>query len=158
MNQIAVSVLALLREPEQLARLRADPSLNRSAVEELLRYATITQSGLTRTATEDVEVGGQTIRAGEGVISMLSAANRDDEVFPDGTELNLGRDNARHHVAFGFGAHQCLGQPLARAELQIALDSILTRLPGLRLAVPFEQIQFKQGMFNYGVDELPIAW
>ncbi|MFJ4188922.1 cytochrome P450 [Kitasatospora sp. NPDC089509] len=156
-NMTALSVLALLRNPDQLDHLRRHPEAVPGAVEELLRYLTIIQSGLTRVATEDVEVAGTTIRAGEGVICMVSTANRDENEFPGGDALDLTRD-ARRHLAFGFGVHQCLGQPLARLELQIALDTVLRRLPELRLAVPFEEIPFRADMLIYGVHELPLAW
>jgi len=156
-NMTALSVLTLLRDPEQLERLRSDPTLIRGAVEELLRYLTIIHTGLARVATEDVELDGHTIRAGEGVVLMISAANRDSEAFPDPDTLDVGRD-ARRHLAFGFGVHQCLGQPLARAELQIALDVLLNGLPNLRLAVPFDQIPFRDDMLIYGVHSLPVAW
>ncbi|WP_329060356.1 cytochrome P450 [Streptomyces sp. NBC_01429] len=156
-NMTALSVLALLRRPDQLALLRDDPSLIKGAVEELLRYLSIVHNGLARTATEDVTVGGRTIRAGEGVLCLLNTANRDEEVFPSGDGLDVGRD-ARRHIAFGFGVHQCLGQPLARLELQVALEAVLRRLPGLRLAVPFEDIRFRTDMIVYGVHGLPVAW
>ncbi|MFE7528730.1 cytochrome P450 [Kitasatospora sp. NPDC057542] len=156
-NMTALSVLALLRNPDQLDHLRKHPESVPGAVEELLRYLSIVHSGLTRVATEDVDLGGVRIRAGEGVICMVNTANRDEQEFPDGDELDLTRD-ARRHLAFGFGSHQCLGQPLARLELQIALTSILRRLPELRLAVPFEEIRFRGEMLVYGVHELPIAW
>lgn len=156
-NMTALSVLALLRNPDQLERLRAQPALVKGAVEELLRYMSIVQTGLVRVATADVAVGGQEIRAGEGVILMINAANRDEEVFASGGELDVERA-ARRHVAFGFGVHQCLGQPLARLELQIALETVLRRLPALRLAVPFEQVSFKHEMSIYGVHALPVAW
>lgn len=123
-NMTALSTLTLLRNPDQLARLRAEPSLIKGAVEELLRYLTIVHNGLPRIADEDVTIGGHTIRADEGVLCVLNIANRDEEIFPGGAALDVGRD-ARRHVAFGFGVHQCLGQPLARVELQIALETLL---------------------------------
>ncbi|GAA2033674.1 cytochrome P450 [Catenulispora yoronensis] len=156
-NMTSLSILTLLRDPEQMARLRAEPELIRGAVEELLRYLTIVHTGVARVALEDAEVGGRTIPAGDGVLLMLNSANRDDRAFPDGDRLDVGRD-ARHHVAFGFGVHQCLGQPLARTELQVALDVLLTGLPNLRLAVPFEEIPFRHDMLVYGVHSLPVAW
>ncbi|SOB85571.1 cytochrome P450 [Streptomyces sp. 1331.2] len=156
-NMTALSVLALLRNPDQLAHLRAHPESVAGAVEELLRYLTIVHSGLTRVATEDVTVAGVRIGAGEGVICMVNTANRDEQEFPDGDALDLTRD-ARRHLAFGFGVHQCLGQPLARLELQIALNTVLRRLPELRLAVPFESIRYRGEMLVYGVHELPVAW
>ncbi|MGW2372178.1 cytochrome P450 [Kitasatospora sp. NPDC001683] len=156
-NMTALSVLALLRNPDQLDHLRRHPEAVTGAVEELLRYLTIVHTGLTRVATEDVDLGGVRIRAGEGVVCMVSVANRDEDQFPDGDALDLTRD-ARRHLAFGFGVHQCLGQPLAWLELQIALDTLLRRLPELRLAVPFEEIPFRGDMLVYGVHELPITW
>ncbi|MEZ0093608.1 cytochrome P450 [Streptacidiphilus sp. EB129] len=156
-NMTALSILALLRNPEQLARLRDTPSLTGGAVEELLRWLTIVHSGLGRAAVADVTIGGRTIRAGDGVLVMLNAANRDEQAFTDGAELLVDRD-ARHHVAFGFGVHQCLGQPLARLELQIALETVLRRLPGLELACSFEDVRFRHDMAIYGVHALPVAW
>ncbi|MFE3111134.1 cytochrome P450 [Kitasatospora indigofera] len=156
-NMTALSTVALLRRPEQVARLRADPGLVRGAVEELLRYLTIVQSGLPRVALEDVELGGTLVRAGQGVLAMLSTANRDEELFGAADELEVSRD-ARRHLAFGFGVHQCLGQPLARAELQIALETLLRRLPGLRITVPEEELVFRGHSVVYGVDSLPVAW
>ncbi|MEU9040741.1 MULTISPECIES: cytochrome P450 [unclassified Kitasatospora] len=156
-NMAALSVLALLQNPDQLAHVRAHPESVAGAVEELLRYLTIVHSGLTRVATEDVTVGGVRIGAGEGVICMINTANRDAREFPDGDALDLSRD-ARLHLAFGFGVHQCLGQPLARLELQIALNTVLRRLPRLRLAVPFEDVRFRGEMLIYGVQELPVGW
>ncbi|MFE4519403.1 cytochrome P450 [Kitasatospora sp. NPDC056783] len=156
-NMTALSVLALLRNPDQLTHLREHPEAVPGAVEELLRYLTIVHSGLTRVAAEDVDLAGARIRAGEGVICMVNTANRDEREFPEGDELDLTRD-ARRHLAFGFGPHQCLGQPLARLELQIAVATVLRRLPGLRLAVPFEEIRFRGEMLVYGVHGLPVAW
>ncbi|MGW3076005.1 MULTISPECIES: cytochrome P450 [unclassified Kitasatospora] len=160
-NMISLSTALLLEQPEQIDRL-ADPAALPGAVEELLRHLTIIHTGVARVALEDVELGGTTIRAGEGVMAMLSTANRDEELF-GGTdrrpveELDLDRD-ARRHLAFGFGVHQCLGQPLARAELQIALATLFRRLPGLRLAVPREELSFRTDSFIYGMHSLPVAW
>ncbi|MEV8098898.1 cytochrome P450 [Kitasatospora sp. NPDC085879] len=156
-NMTALGTLALLRHPEQAARLRAEPGLVKGAVEELLRWLSVVHLGVPRVAVEDVELGGTLVRAGEGVLCMVSTANRDERLFPDGDRLDLGRD-ARRHVAFGFGVHQCLGQPLARAELQIALETLFRRLPGLRLAVPYEEVRYRADMVVYGVHELPVVW
>jgi cytochrome P450 len=156
-NMTALSTVALLRDPAQLARLREDPTLIKGAVEELLRYLSIVHSGTVRVAVETAEIGGVTIQAGEGVVCMLSTANRDAAVFDSPDALDVGRE-ARRHVAFGFGVHQCLGQPLARLELQIALETLIRRLPDLRLAVPLDQIRFKTDAAIYGVEELPVAW
>ncbi|AXG82119.1 cytochrome P450 [Streptomyces paludis] len=156
-NMTALSVLALLREPAQLERLRADPGLIDGAVEELLRYLSIVHKGLPRVAVEDVTVGGVTVPAGEGVLCLLNTANRDEDVFASGGGLDVTR-NARRHVAFGFGVHQCLGQPLARLELRIALETLLRRLPEMRLTVPITDIRFRTDMSVYGVHALPVAW
>ncbi|KOV36029.1 cytochrome P450 [Streptomyces sp. XY431] len=160
-NMIGLSTALLLRHPEQVARL-ADPEAVPGAVEELLRLLTIVHTGVPRLAVEDVELGGTLIRAGDGVMAMLSTANRDDGLF--GTEGHLGVDEvdldreARRHVSFGFGVHQCLGQPLARAELQIALATLFRRLPGLRLAVPEEELEFRTEALIYGLGALPVRW
>jgi cytochrome P450 len=158
-NMIALGTLTLLQHPDQLAELRErrDPQLVASAVEELLRYLNIVHSGRRRVATEDVEVGGQLIRAGEGVIVATDAGNRDVNAFADPDVLDIHR-RARHHVAFGYGVHQCLGQPLARVELQVVYGTLYRRIPTLRLAVPLEEIRFKHEMLVYGVHELPVSW
>ncbi|MFE4360285.1 MULTISPECIES: cytochrome P450 [Streptomycetaceae] len=160
-NMISLSTALLLDRPEQIARL-ADPAAVPGAVEELLRLLTIIHTGVLRVALEDVELGGTTVRAGEGVVAMLSTANRDEAVFGGADrlpadELDLDRD-ARRHMAFGFGVHQCLGQPLARAELQIALATLFRRLPGLRLTVPRDELAFRTDAFIYGMRSLPVAW
>ncbi|QNP68439.1 cytochrome P450 [Streptomyces roseirectus] len=158
-NMIALGTLALLRNPDQLALLREsdDPKFVAGAVEELLRYLHITHLGRRRAVTGDIEIAGRTIKAGEGVILVNEIGNRDPEVFPDPDRLDLTRD-ARRHVAFGFGVHQCLGQPLARVELQVVYGTLYKRLPGLRAAIPFEDVRFKNDAFIYGVHELPVTW
>jgi hypothetical protein len=156
-KQMTVGILLLLRHPDQLAALRADPALMGHAVEEILRYVTIDHYGRRRVATEDIEVGGQLIKKGEGVVISHSIANRDPRAFPNPAEFDIRRE-ARHHLAFSFGPHQCLGQPLARLELEIALDTVLRRMPDLRLAVPFEELRFMHDSTMYGVEELPVTW
>ncbi|MBI0385275.1 cytochrome P450, partial [Streptomyces albiflaviniger] len=124
-NMITMGTLLLLQHPEQLARVREadDPKVIASAVEELLRYLSVVHLGRRRTALEDIEIAGRTIRAGEGVILLGELANRDPAVFPDPDRLDIGRD-ARHHQAFGVGTHHCLGQPLARMELQVVYPTL----------------------------------
>jgi cytochrome P450 len=158
-NMIALGTLALLEHPDQLALLREtdDPKAIAVAVDELLRYLTITHGGLRRVALADIEIAGQVIRAGEGIVLVNETANRDPAVFPDPDRLDLRRD-ARQHVTFGYGIHQCLGQPLARMELQVAYPTLLRRIPGLRLATDVERIPFKHDGFIYGVYELPVTW
>ncbi|MEV4110804.1 cytochrome P450 [Nonomuraea sp. NPDC049695] len=104
------------------------------------------------------QIGGQLVRAGEGLIVSLPADNRDAAVFAQADALDIDRANARTHVAFGYGIHQCPGQALARVELQVALPTLLRRLPNLRPAAPIEQIRFRHGLATYGVHELPVAW
>ena len=158
-NMIALGTLALLEHPEQLALLRDndDPALVASSVEELLRYLNITHNGRRRVALADIEIAGRTIRAGEGVIMANDIGNRDATQFTDPDRLDLTRD-ARHHVAFGFGVHQCLGQPLARMELQVVYSTLYRRIPTLRLAAELADIPFKHDGAVYGVYELPVTW
>ncbi|MEV4112686.1 cytochrome P450 [Nonomuraea sp. NPDC049695] len=158
-NMITLGTLALLQNPDQLALLRDgdDPKLITSAVEELLRFLTITHGGLRRVAMEDIEIAGQVIKAGEGIVVVNETANRDPSVFPDPDRLDLQR-NARMHVTFGYGVHQCLGQPLARMELQVAYPALLRRIPALALATDVEKIPFKHDGFVYGAYELPVTW
>ncbi|MCX4985905.1 cytochrome P450 [Streptomyces sp. NBC_00572] len=155
-NMISLGTYTLLRHPERLAELQADPGLVPAAVEELLRFLSIAD-GLLRVAREDVEVDGTVIRAGEGVIFSTSVINRDAAAYADPDSLDWSR-SARHHLAFGFGIHQCLGQNLARAEMEIALGTLLRRLPGLRLAIPADEIPFKPGDTIQGMLELPVTW
>ncbi len=159
-NMIGIGVLALLQNPEQLAILRDtdDPKVVAGAVEELLRYLSIIQNGQRRAATEDIEIAGQTIKAGEGIIIDLSPANWDPKKFPDPDHLEVQRDNADQNLAFGYGRHQCVGQQLARAELQIVFSTLLRRIPTLALAKPIEEIPFKNDKLAYGVYELPVTW
>ena len=156
-NMIGLGVLALLAHPAQQARLHAGPAELATAVEELLRYLTIAQSGLTRIATGDIAVGDVTIRAGDGVIILLNSANRDESVFSDADSLDLARPNARQHVAFGYGIHQCLGQPLARMELQVVLPEVFRRLPNLRVA-DGQEVVYKPGSSAYGAEFMPVTW
>ncbi|MEU9451228.1 cytochrome P450 [Streptomyces sp. NPDC048277] len=158
-NMIALGTLALLEHPEQLAALRAteDPKLVAGAVEELLRYLTIAHSGRRRVALEDIEIDGATIRAGDGVVLTGDIANRDPAAFPDPDRLDITRD-ARSHVAFGFGVHQCLGQPLARLELQVVYSTLYRRIPTLALATGTDRLRFKGDGAVYGVYELPVTW
>ncbi|WP_326721356.1 cytochrome P450 [Streptomyces sp. NBC_00243] len=157
-NMIALGVLALLEHPDQLAVVRDtdDPKVVANATEELLRYLTVVHSGQRRLALEDIEIGGQIVRAGEGVIIPGSTGNWEAGHFPGPERLDVTRD-ARRHMAFGFGIHQCLGQPLARLELQIAYRTLFRRIPELRLAVGLEKVPFKDGIV-YGVHELPVTW
>ncbi|MEI7032309.1 cytochrome P450 [Streptomyces pratensis] len=155
-NMISLGTFTLLRHPRQLAALRTGGTTTAVVVEELLRFLSIAD-GLQRLAVEDIEVAGTTIRRGEGVVFPTSLINRDADVFARPETLDWDR-SARHHLAFGFGVHQCLGQNLARAELEIALRTLLERLPGLRLAAPAQEIPHKPGDTIQGMVELPVAW
>ncbi|MFC5028992.1 cytochrome P450 [Streptomyces sp. DSM 41987] len=156
-NMLGLGTFALLQNPDQAAKLRANEDLLDTAVEELLRYLTIVQFGLTRTAREDTEIAGQLIRAGETVVTSLAAGNRDPGVYPDPDQLDVSRQGAPH-MAFGFGVHQCLGAHLARVEMKIAFEALLRRLPGLRLAVPAEEVPTGVDKVFYGVHSLPVTW
>lgn len=156
-NMISLGTYTLLQHPDRLAELRADPALLPAAVEELMRMLSIAD-GLLRVAAEDIEVDRvATIRAGEGVVFSTSVINRDETMYADPDTLDWHRP-ARHHIGFGFGIHQCLGQNLARAEMEIALHTLFDRLPSLRLAVPPEEIPFKPGDTIQGMLELPVTW
>jgi len=159
-NMIGLGVLALLEHPDQLAVIRdaEDPGVIANAVEELLRYLSIIQNGQRRVALEDIEIGDETIRAGEGIIIDLAPANWDPKVFKEPDRLYLHRSNAAQNIAFGYGRHQCVGQQLARAELQIVFTTLFRRIPTLRLAIPVEDIPFKHDRLAYGVYELPVTW
>ncbi|MEV4439589.1 cytochrome P450 [Streptomyces sp. NPDC049577] len=155
-NMIALGTYTLLEHPDQLAALRADPGLMPGAVEELLRHLSIAD-GLVRVATEDIECDGRTIRAGEGVLFATSMVNRDPAAYGDPDALDVHRP-ARHHIAFGFGVHQCLGQNLARAEMEIALTALFDRIPTLRLAVAPDEVPIKPGGSIQGLYALPVSW
>ena len=159
-NMIGLGVLALLQYPDQAAVLRdtEDPKVVSNAVEELLRYLSIIQNGQRRVAAEDIEIAGEVIRAGEGIIIDLAPANWDAKAFAEPERLYLHRSGAGQHVAFGYGRHQCVGQQLARAELQIVFHTLLRRVPTLELAVPIEDVPFKHDRLAYGVYELPVTW
>jgi cytochrome P450 len=156
-NMLGLGTLALLRHPEQLALVRNDPAAVGPAVEELLRWLGIVHSGIPRTTTEDVEVGGVAIPADSLVILALAAANRDPRFLPDGDRLDVTRD-AAGHVAFGHGLHHCLGAPLARMEMRTAFPALLRRFPDLALAVPYEEVSFRAFHFVYGLHALPVTW
>lgn len=162
-NMLGLGTAALLLNPQQRDRLRHEPELAAGAAEEMLRYWSIVSTDPRRVATEDVDVGGQLVRKGEAVIVSLIAGNRDPRAFGaeegqcPADELDIGR-SARHHVAFGFGTHQCLGQNLARVEMQVAWPRLFERIPHLRLAVDTEELPFKKNSIVYGLRSLPVTW
>ncbi|MFI7027028.1 cytochrome P450 [Micromonospora sp. NPDC049900] len=156
-NMISLGVVTLLERPDEIAALRKDPSRTLPAIEELLRVYTIAEFANSRVAVEDVEIGGVTIRAGDPVLALSNAANHDPSAFDEAEEIKLDR-GARHHIAFGFGIHQCLGQNLARMELQIVFDTLFQRIPTLRLATPADTLPYKNDAFIYGIHEVPVTW
>lgn len=158
-NMIGIGVLALLENPEQAALLRDsdDPKFIANAAEELMRYLSIIQNGQRRVAVEDIEIGGETIRAGDGIIIDLAPANWDADAYPNPDRLDFTRD-ASQELGFGYGRHQCVGQQLARAELQIVFQTLLRRIPTMTLAIPFDDVPFKHDRLAYGVYELPVTW
>ena len=158
-NMIALATVALLSHPGQLALLRDsdDPEVAATAVEELLRYLGIVHMAQRRIATADIEIGGQVIKAGEGILIELASANRDPRVFTDPDVLDLRRSASAHH-AFGFGLHQCIGQQLARVELQVVYGTLFRRIPTLSLATSVDEIEFKHDGIAYGVYQLPVTW
>ncbi|MFI6298847.1 cytochrome P450 [Nonomuraea sp. NPDC050790] len=155
-NMIALGTYTLLQHPDQLALLRADPALFGNAVEELMRFLSIAHTGV-RAALEDVELSGQTVKAGQSVALALQAANRDSRKYPNPDALDVRRD-ASGHLGFGHGIHQCLGQQLARVEMRAAFPALFGRFPGLRLAVPADQVPMRGLVDIYGVDRLPVSW
>jgi nocardicin N-oxygenase len=155
-SQLGKFVLCLFRNPDQLARLRERPDLVPNAVEELMRLIPLSAgTSVAYLATEDVEVGGVTIRAGEAVIASTAAANRDASVYDEPARLDVERADISQ-LGFGHGAHFCLGAHLARMELEAAITSLLTRFPNLRLAVPVDEVEWKVGSSVWGLRALPV--
>ncbi len=157
-NMISLGMLTMLLDPEWFRAMHERPEVVPDAVEELLRFHTTAHDGMPRVATADVVIAGTLIKAGEGVIVSLAAGNRDGSRFDSPDELEMSRELPRSHLAFGHGAHKCLGQWLARTELQIAYSAVARRIPTLRLAVPFEELSFDEDSHSFGVRPLPLAW
>ncbi|MEV6394516.1 cytochrome P450 [Streptomyces sp. NPDC051907] len=154
---LGTAVLALLDHPEQLAALREDPAKIEDAVEEFARYDGPSALAIRRFPTEDVEIGGVTIPAGETVMLSLSSANRDPSRFPDPDRLDLDRQPGGH-VALGHGIHYCVGAPLARLETQIAVSTLLRRFPALELDVPRDELRWRPSMRARGLVALPVRF
>jgi cytochrome P450 monooxygenase len=148
-NNIAMGVIMLLQNREWIGDVRA--------VEEVLRYASVADVVSLRVAVSDVEIGGQTIKAGEGIVPLVGAANHDECAFERAGEFDPSR-SARHHVAFGFGVHQCLGQNLVRAEIEIAYSALFARIPTLEIDGAIEDLPFKYDGILLGVHSLPVRW
>jgi cytochrome P450 len=154
---IGNAVLALLLHPDQREALESDPTRMSHAIEELLRYDGPVERTLSRWAATDVELGGETIRRGEGVIVILGSADRDPSRFPDPDTLDFAREDVKH-LAFGRGSHYCLGAPLARLEAEVALRTLLRRLPGLRLAMSVEELYWRPVPLFRSLASLQVAW
>ncbi|MGW5647730.1 cytochrome P450 [Saccharopolyspora sp. NPDC003752] len=156
-NMLALGTLALLEHPDQRARALSNPAQLDKAVDELLRYLSVTHIGPIRTALRDVELGGETIKAGDSVSIALPAANRDPEHVERPAALDIDNSSAGH-LAFGYGVHQCLGQHLARNILRTSYAGIFREFPALRLAVPADELEICTEMPVYGVSRLPVEW
>jgi len=157
-NQTGNFLYTLLSQPHLLRELQENPDLLEPAIEELLRVTPLgTAAGFPRIATEDVVLSGTLVKAGEAVMTQNASANRDDAVFDRADEIDFHREN-NPHIAFGHGVHHCLGAQLARLELQVAVGTVLRRLPGLRFAAPVEEVPFKRGRLIRGLQALPVTW
>ena len=156
-SMIALSALHLMTNSEHFAMVRDSDEQVTAVVDELLRFLTVVQVAFPRIATADVELSGTTIKAGEVVLISLSGANRDPALGDDIEEVKPFREMPPH-FAFGYGMHRCVGAELGRMELQIALPALLRRFPDIRLAVPFEELEFRELSMVYGVKELPVTW
>lgn len=156
-STISLSLLSYATEPEKFAFVHSEPERAPQLVEELLRFHTVSHLGLGRMATEDLEVGEVGVKAGEMVVAALQVANRDAEVFTNPHELDFDRPSVPH-VGFGYGAHQCVGQALARLELQEAIPAIIRRLPSLTLDGDMSELRFRHDMSTFGLHALPMKW
>ncbi|MFB7507876.1 cytochrome P450 [Streptomyces broussonetiae] len=160
-SMLGKGLLALLDNPDQLATVGADPAAVPVAVDEVLRYVTPgvdPHTGLIRATTTDVDLGGTTIPAHSVVIACNSAANFDPATFPHPDRFDVAREGAGEHLAFGYGMHRCVGAQLARIELEVAIGTLFTSIPGLRLAVPSDEIVYSDGTLLRGLRSLPVTW
>ncbi|WP_431934063.1 cytochrome P450 [Nonomuraea jabiensis] len=156
-NMLSLGTFLLLCRPEQADLVRTDPGVAETAVEELMRYLSITHIGPIRVARADVPLAGRTIKAGETVTISLPIVNRDPTRFPDPDRFDVTRQAAQQ-LGFSHGIHQCLGQQLARLEMRLAYPALLRRFPGLRLAVPAKDVPLRPRATIYGVASLPVTW
>jgi cytochrome P450 len=156
-NLIGNAMVALWHNPDQLAKLTADPALMPAAVEEFLRYDGSVERAFARLAVDGAAVGGETLVDQAGVLPILAAANRDPAVFHDPDRLDIGR-SPNPHLSFGKGAHYCLGAPLARLEAEIALNTLLRRLPGLRPSIPLDELRWRLSPTFRSLEALPVVW
>lgn len=154
---IGNAAVTLLDHPEQRAYLQQHPQAMPQAVEEFLRFESPVERSLTRWVAQDTELNGQQLRRGDLVIAIIGSANRDTTRYPDADRLDLQRATGQH-LAFGRGVHYCLGAPLARLEAEIALNTLLRRLPDLELAVPREALQYRLVPIFHAFTEIPVRW
>ncbi|KAI5459316.1 cytochrome P450 55A3 [Mariannaea sp. PMI_226] len=160
-NMIALGVVVLMQHPEQLAQLKQNPSLAVPFVQELCRYHTGSSMAMKRVAKVDIELGGKTIRAGDGIIASNQSANRDEEVFPDPDTFNLHRERVQgpyDALGYGFGPHRCVAEHLALAELETVFETLFARLPNLKVAVPLEELTYTPLHKDVGIAALPVTW
>ncbi len=156
-NLIGSGTLALLEHPDQLERLRQEPAMIKSAIEELLRFVCPVETATERYTREDVTIAGTTIPRGELVLAVIGSANRDANYFDNPDFLDLTRENNKH-LAFGQGAHYCLGAPLSRLEGQIAISTLVQRMPHLRLGVASDQLRWRNTFILRGLEALPVSF
>jgi nitric oxide reductase len=153
-------VVTLAQNPSVLAELKADPSVARDFVEELCRYHTASAMAIKRVAKEDVEIGGKTIKAREGIIASNQSANRDEDVFenPDQFDLHRKWPKDKDPLGFGYGEHRCIAEHLAKAELTTVFSTLYKKLPDLKIAVPIDQLEYTPLHVDVGVQKLPVTF
>jgi len=156
-NLIGSGSLALLEHPDQLEKLRSEPAIIKPAIEELVRYVCPLEMATERYAREDITIAGTTIPRGELVLAVIGSANRDANYFDNPDTLDVTRENNKH-LAFGLGAHYCLGAPLSRLEGQISISTLIRRMPNLRLSIAPDQIRWRGGIILRGLEALPVSF
>ncbi len=156
-NLIGSGSLALLEHPDQMEKLRSEPAIIKPAIEELLRFVCPVEMATERYAREDITIAGTTIPRGELVLAVIGSANRDANYFDNPDSLDVTRENNKH-LAFGLGAHYCLGAPLSRLEGQIAISTLIRRMPNLRLSIAPDQIRWRGGIILRGLEALPVSF
>ncbi|MBO4163536.1 MULTISPECIES: cytochrome P450 [Micromonospora] len=157
-NSTSAGLRALFQHPEQLAKLRADPGKLSSATDEILRYTSVSSMFRVQVVQEDLTLGGVAMRAGDCVMAIPWAGNRDPRVFPDPNVFDIDRVPTAPHLTFGFGPHFCLGTALGRMQVELSIGELLRRLPGLTPAVPIEQIPWRHDRMNGGIASFPVTW
>ncbi|KWV33161.1 cytochrome P450 [Micromonospora rifamycinica] len=157
-NSTSAGLRALFQHPEQLAKLRADPGKLSSATDEILRYTSVSSMFRVQVVREDLTLGGVAMRAGDCVMAIPWAGNRDPRVFPDPNVFDIDRVPTVPHLTFGFGPHFCLGTALGRMQVELSVGELLRRLPGLAPALPVEEIPWRHDRMNGGIASFPVTW